>query len=813
MTLLHDLRYAGRTLLRERTVSAVIVLILTLGIAATAIMVGVVDQLLLQPPPGIGHADAVRRVYFGSDRPQADGAPILPQPNQSYPLMRTLAGSVPGFSAAAATHRADVTLGAGPGARRVAVALVDAAYFPLLELVPAAGRFFTAAEARVPDADPVVVLSHAFWIREFAGEAAVGRDLLVEGRRLTVVGVAPRGFSGTRRQRVDLWAPPGALGRVLFGDDWAATDNVYRFELIARLAPGATDAQANAQATAVYRRSFRTDDAVAFGAPLTGAGNPRGMATVARVGLWLLGVAAVVLLIACANAATLLLARTIARSREMAVRVAIGASRGRLLRQLLTESALLSGIAVAAALLVTYVAARLVQQLLVPGFVWNDGVVNERVLAIALGAAVLTTFVAGLAPALHALSNAVIHTIRPAQRVTRGRLGVLRSGLLVLQVTLCVVLLVGAGLFIRSLAAIRGFDVGVDLHRVIQASLPSTLPGDQRDALYRAAIDRLAGLPGIERVALGGGSTRLRTSSSVSMTPEGMTRAELAGRDMDAYFVVTPGYFATLGSRIEQGRDLTAEDEQLRARVAVVNRTFAERFWPGAGAVGKCLSFSIAFNPKTCTTIAGIVENTLLHSRTDTGSAQVFVLRAHPDFASQRATALMIRTSGDAEPLVPMVRDALQTLTPDMRYVDVATLEAMVAPQLQPWRLGSAMFFIFGAVALLIAAIGLYSTMAFAVSQRTQEIGIRMALGASMWDVVRRIGISGAVTVGAGLTLGLLAAAVATRWLGDLLFQTAPRDPLVFTVVAVVLALAGVMASIVPARRAASVDPLVVLRE
>ena len=251
MTLLQDLRHAWRILRHDRATSAVIILTLALGIAATSIMFGVVDQLLLRPPAGIGDADGVRRLYFGAD------ATARRAPNQSYPVLKTIAEGVSAFSETATLHRTDVTLGAGQGARQASLELVTASYFPLLQLTPAAGRFFTSAEDRGADADPVLVLSHAFWRREFGGDpAAVGRDLLVEGKRFTIVGVAPRGFSGARRDRADLWAPPGALGRELFGDDWITTSNWFRFELIARLSPGATDTQANAQATAVYRRAL-----------------------------------------------------------------------------------------------------------------------------------------------------------------------------------------------------------------------------------------------------------------------------------------------------------------------------------------------------------------------------------------------------------------------------------------------------------------------------------------------------------------------------------------------------------------------------
>ena len=814
MTLLQDLRHAWRIFRHDRATSVVILLTLALGIAATSTMFGVVDQLLLRPPAGIGEPGAVRRLYFGSEGSERRS------PNHSYAALKTIAESVSAFSETAAVHRTDVTLGAGTGARQVSLELVTASYFTLLKLSPAAGRFFTPVEDRGADADAVVVLSHGFWRREFDGDpAAIGRDLLIEGKRLTIVGVAPRGFSSARRDRADLWAPPGALGRELLGDDWATTTNVYQFELIARLAAGVTEAQANTQATAVFRRALEAggygdaEKRIAVGAALNGLGRPGGLAFQARVGVWLLGVAAVVVLIACANVAGLQLARTLARRREIAVRVAIGASRARLARQLFTESALLSSLASIAALVLTYFGGRLVQQMILPGTTWNDGVVDGRVLAVTIVISMITALATGMGPALHLWSADVAGAMRPAQNVTRGRTGMLRGALLVTQVALCALLLVGAGLFVKSLAAVRAYDTGIDLDRVIQASLPATLEPAAARPLYEQAMQRLAALPGVERIALSGGSLRLSLGRSKTVTPEGMTRDELKGRGMDAYFVVTPGYFATLGTRVSRGRDFTSDDDRARSRVAVVSRGFAERFWPGGEAVGRCLSFRISFNPADCTTIVGVVEDVVLHNRTAANEALVFVLASHPEFSTIGASAVLIRASAGAAELVPLVRRTLQSLTPDLGYVAADTLESMFAPQLQSWRLGSSMFLAFGAIALVIAAVGLYSALAFAVSQRTREIGVRMALGASPWNITKIVGASGITTMAIGIALGLSVAALTTRWLSDLLFQTSPRDPYVFAAVAAVLALVGIAASTIPARRAATVDPLVALKD
>lgn len=809
-----DVRYAVRGLRRDRGVTAVIVTILTVGIAANAIMFGVIDQLLLRPPSGVGHADAVRRVHFGSERPRKTGQFVAER--HSYPFVAAIRDSVPAFSVAAATSLAEVTLGAGTDARQATAQLVDAAYFPLLELRPAAGRFFTRAEGTVPDAQPVVVLSHGFWRRAYAGDhRVIGQTVRVENAVLTIVGVAPSGFSGIDSTPVDVWVPIGTLAPTVLGERWASNPGRYAFGLVARLSPDATPALADAQATTALRRAVAEmpmfdQQGTAFTAPLERLRAPNGILAEGKVGLWLLGVSAIVLLVAVANVVSLLLTRTLSRRREVAVRLALGVSRRRLLGQSLTESGLLCALAAAAALAVAYMGGRFVQQVLLPGFAWPESVVDARVLVITLAISTLTAFAAGLAPAVQAVSTDILGSLRSSSRVTTGRTGLLRTGLLVGQVALCVVLLVGAGLFVKSLHALRGLDVGIDLDRVIQTVLPDR-PGmrlAEVEGLYVQAKERLVGIPGVERVTIARSSAPMGISSAFSILREGWTLSDTSGRPMPSLSVVSPDYFAILGASLERGRGLTVEDDS-GSRVAVINRALAADFWPDSDPIGQCLRVG-GMNP--CTLIVGIVENILLFDRVNTNRSQLYLLPSHPDAGGQRPRALLIRTLADADPLVPIVQQALQSLTPDMPYVPVSTMEERTARQLQPWRLGTTMFVLFGGVALLISAAGLFSAMAHAVSQRGREIGIRMALGASTWRVVVQIGRRAAATLAVGTIVGLLLAGAATRWLSDLLYQTSPRDPFVFVAVASVLTIVGVAAAVVPARRSTAIDPVVVLK-
>jgi predicted permease len=365
-----------------------------------------------------------------------------------------------------------------------------------------------------------------------------------------------------------------------------------------------------------------------------------------------------------------------------------------------------------------------------------------------------------------------------------------------------VLLLIGAGLFVRSFNAIRALDVGLDLDRVIEATLPARTPlAADAQALYGPALERLVSLPGVERAAM------TYRSSPVSIRLDGALQ-QTGVRTAPTLTVVTPDYFATLGATLESGRKLTLDDEHRGERVAVINRALAGEYWPGADPVGQCLQLG---SDDQCTQVVGIVENILLNNRTDTEQGQLYVLSSHP-FGAGRPTRVVVRVSREAGPLVPAVRQVIQSLAPDMPFVRVETVQARTAPQLRPWRLGSTMFLAFGAVALLIAALGVYSSLAHAVSQRTHEIGVRMALGASTWHVISVIGAHAVATIGSGVVLGLLLAAMATDWLRDLLYQTSPRDPVVFAAVAAVLIMTGITAAILPAYRSTRVSPLVALK-
>jgi predicted permease len=421
------------------------------------------------------------------------------------------------------------------------------------------------------------------------------------------------------------------------------------------------------------------------------------------------------------------------------------------------------------------------------------------------------TLGAGLAPAFYALQTDVINALRTTSRTAASGAGLLRATLLIVQVTLSVLLLVGGGLFVRSLLAVRANDVGMDLDRLVLARIPARpdTPVSELARLHDEAVARLESLRGVELVSITRGSSPMGISSASTVRREGeVIRGR--GPDQPFYAAVDPDYFATVGARVEQGRSFTTADLTGNPDVVVINRAFKDARWPNENPIGQCLYFGVGGG--TCTRIIGVVENILQYDRVDTSAPHIYLPPTHAQMKNAVPRGLLIRASTDPTSLVPDVRRVLQSLEPDMPFVPVDSMEALTAPQLQSWRLGSTMFLVFGGIALVIAAVGLYGAMAYTVGLRAPEIGIHLALGASRRHVAAQIARHGVASIVAGLGLGLLIAAFSTPWLANLLYETSPRDPLVFSVVAIVLAAAGLSAAVVPVRRSAAADPLSILR-
>jgi putative ABC transport system permease protein len=817
MSVIQDLRYAARGLARRPALTAVTTFALTVGIAANAVMFGVVDQLLLRPPPGVVAPDGVRRIYFQEMR---DGTP-QPSSVTSYPAIVSLRENVGGMSDVAGYFHTNFTLGHGADARSVEAELVSGNYFRLLGVRPQLGRTFAPDEDVPPQGALVAVVGDGFWRNGLGARPdVVGLRLELNSKVFTIVGVAPAGLSDLDRQKVDFWVPIASVAADVISDDWYRAPNSWWVQAIARLRPEVRPDLVTEQATTAYRHEVRSwvskgrdSMSTVVLAPLVGGRNPGGMSAEAKVSLWLMGVSAIVLLIACANVANLLIARTMQRRREIAVRLALGVSRGRLLRQLLTEAALLAAIAAAVALVVAHWGGQLVQHVLLPGIAWSDSVVDLRVLAFTLAVTVTCILLAGLAPSVHGVHTTVSDALKASSRQVAGGRGLLRNSLLVVQAALSVVLLVGAGLFVKSLRNVTGRDVGITLDKVMLVSMNLSRAGfapSQIEQIFTTGAERVRAIPGVQQAALVASSVPMRSGTAVSLYVPGVEkRSEIPGGGPYSS-VVSADFFAVTGASLRAGRMFAPAEERSPSRVMLVNEVVAKAFWPGKSPIGACVRLA---RDSTCTQVIGVVQNIMLFSMVRDDRAMIYVPPGHPAFAAARQPqALLVRTSRDPSTVAPLVRAELQRLSPNMPFVQVKPFIDLVAPQLRPWRLGATMFTLFGAMALVIAAVGLYSVMAYWVSQRTHEIGVRMALGARRADVVRLVVSQASRPIATGLLLGGAAAALSSRWVGDMLYETSARDPWVYGTAAVVLAIAALAASVVPARRSAAVDPASALR-
>jgi predicted permease len=809
-----DVRYAVRRMGRWPGLTAGIVLTFALGIGANATMFGIIDRLLLRPPEHIVEPERVTRPMidqFVSWIGMRQTSDIMGYPD--YVNLKR----VESFSDVAAFTGRELTLGRGEEARRRPAVLASDNFFALLGVQPALGRFW-APEEDAPGAEGTAVIGYDLWQQQFGGDRSVlGQTIDFGHGAYTIIGVTPRNFTGVNLSRVDVWLPLLTAGSQLMGSsEWITSPNWIAFRPVARLAPGATSEQAVLEATTLHRQA-RADE-IAEGksdpearvlvAPLIAARGPLATSESA-VAKWLLGVSLIVLLIACANVANLLLARMIRQQRETGIRLALGISRGRLLAQTLTESLVLAMLGAAAALLVTHWGGSFVRNVLLPDIVWGDAVMDLRVLVLVLVLTVVTGVLAAVAPALQANRAEVQDTLRSGGRTLSPPALRTRNALTVLQAALSVVLLVGAGLFVRSLQQAQALDLGIDPEGVvlIQPVFEQGLAADRKREFYRQAAERLAALPGVEHISASVGAPFVMARGSSVQVPGIDSIPRLPGGG--PYFqAVQPGYFPALGLQIQQGRGIAPEDVEGAPRVAVVSELMARTLWPEGSAVGKCL---ILAEDAPCTEVVGVVEDAR-RFRLQEDAAMQFYVPLDQGPRGDTPDVLFVRVGSSPDVLLPTLQRELLRLEPGLRFAYARPLQDLVAPQLRSWQLGATMFTVFGFLALLVAAIGLYSVLAFAVAQRTHELGIRAALGATRERLMRMVISQGVALVVIGTVLGLIAALAASSRIEPLLFQTSPRDPFTFGAVAAVLLLVAILAAALPGWRATRVDPSEALR-
>ena len=812
-SLLRDVRLAVRTMRRSSSFTAIAVLCLALGIGATSTIFGIVDVLFFRPPAGVGDPTAIVRPYIARTSGNIRTGP-KGNPRTSYAEYLDLRDNQRSLSGLAAFMDVALSVGEGLSTEHADGLLVSGNYFSVLEVVPALGRFFVPEEDNGPGSPPAVVLSHTYWQRHFGGDStAIGQRLRVDGQPYTIVGVAPAGFHGIDAGAADLWIPVAQAEHLGYGTFFFTNRYSIQIQTVGRLARGITREQAQANLQSIIRDVAAHQDTTSAMhldhnpkltlGPILSARGPN-VSQQAMIARWLALAAALVLAIACANTANLLLARAAARRKEIAIRLSVGASRWRLIRQLLTESVMLAVLGAAGGILLAVWGTQLVPTVGLPPLQFFA---QGRVLIFAVAAAVICGILFGLAPALSASRTELAIAMKEGTREGTDRRSRLRSTLMVAQVALAVLLLTGAGLFVHSLRNVQTTDPGFDIDHLVFAQLdlasvgfPDSLVGP----FYERALERVRVIPGVTSV-----TTTLSTPMDGSTYGMGY---RIPGRTStsDGESAITqfggPAYFATIGTRILQGRDFTAADREESEPVAIVNEAFANKNWPGESPIGKCID-----DYKVCHVVVGVAKNAKYESITETPREVIFLPVAQSEWA-RTGGALLIRTAGNPSAVIPSVRQTLLEMRSNLPYPEVKTLEDIMRPQLQPRRLGAAMFGVFGLLALVLAAIGLYGVVSYAVTQRTREVGIRMALGAQQVHVVSLVVRQGALLTLVGLVIGIAAALGAARLITHLLFGVSATDPITFVGVAVVLAAVAALASYLPARRATKVDPIIALR-
>jgi predicted permease len=814
-----DLRYALRGLRLKPGFAAAVIVTLGLGIGANATMFGIVDRLLFRPPSMIASAESTGRIFVPRMIRGKDNVNSF----LGYRRFLDLKKNTTSFDAMTPYYTNHIAVGRGDATRMLNFGVSDADLWRMFDVKPVLGRFFTDDDNQPADPHHVLVLSYGFWQTQYGGHRDVlGEKLDIGALEYTVIGVAPEGFNGFDNTSLSGFMPiASAASGMTSGakDPWYNTYNMTWFEAFARRKPGVSLAVANADLTRAHQLSYQTQLAAApritpiavakprgFLAPVLAARGPE-PSSEAKVATWLGGVALIVLLIACANVANLLLARALRRRREIAVRIALGVSRGRLLLQLLTESVLLAVLGGAAGLAIAQWGGMVIRRVFLdenstPISAFGD----SRVMMFVVALAAITGLITGLVPALQTGRGDVAATLKAGAREGTVHRSALRIGLLVAQATLSVVLLVGAGLFVRSLMNVKNIRLGYDADRLLWVDMNwrgMKVDSIQQVALRRQMMERVTTLPGIENASRAL-TVPFNSTWTLSLFVPGVDSVNKLGN-----FTLqagSPEILATMGTRIIRGRGITAQDRAGAPHVAVINESMAKKIWPGQDPIGKTMRVSNDTAPPT--TIVGIAEDVRRGSLNEP-EAHYYLPIDQFRFAED---GLFIRTAGDAADYTETVRRTLQTLMPGVSYVTVTPMTKIMAYTTRSWRLGATMFTVFGGLALLLAAIGLYSVIAYNVTQRMHEMGVRVALGAQARDVIRLIVREGLTIVIPGVALGIVVALVASKWLAPLLFNVSPKDPAVVSVVLVTLIAVATAASWIPATRAARVDPNEALR-
>ncbi len=814
-TLWQDLRYGIRMLYKNAGATVIVLLSLALGIAGNVSIFSFVNALLLRPP-AVEAPHELLEVW--NQNPKAGSAferyDLLSYPGYAYYRDHTKVFkellAFDGDTAFLSWSRA------GQG-QLVQGQCVSGNFFSLLGVEAALGRTFLPEEDKTPGTHPVAVLSHAFWREQLASDRNVlGTSLTLNGQSFTVVGVAHPGFTGmTAGIAPALWVPLMMAPQILHDPEWLTREGSFSLFAIGRLQPGITASQAGAEMNLLAHqlsKSYvenRNLQAAVFPATLV-PGPFRGFVA-AFTGV-LMAVVVLVLLIACANAANFLLAQTTQRRREMAIRSALGASRRRVIQQTLTESVLLAVLGGAAGMVLALWANPLLLSLKphnVP--VRLDVPLDIRVMGFTVLLSLLTGTVFGIVPALRSTRVDLAPTLKDEGRGGGYRRSRFRNGLVISQVALCFVLLVGGGLCLRSLFNAQSIDPGFELQNRVSARLDlksldySQARGKQ---FYDAWVERVSALPGVESASVANYLPLETVSRGIEINIEGTLPPQ--GRDgFDVNVMeVGPDYFKTMGTSLQRGREFSRQDNETAPRVAIINEAMARRFWPGQDPIGRRLVEGTLAKGESYE-VVGIVETGKYGTLGE--SPKPFLFRCFLQNYQAKAT-LVARTNADTTQLLKSIREEVQRLDPNLALIQLGTLRQHLSFALFPAQVTGLLLGVFGFLGLVLAIVGLSGVIAYSVSQRTHEIGIRMALGAQKQDVLRIIVGQGIVLSLIGTGIGLVVALFMTRFLTSLLYQIQPTDPITFAAVTLLMSMVSLLACYIPARRATQVDPIVALR-
>ena len=809
-TLWQDLRYGARMLRKQPGFTLIAILSLALGIGANTGVFSLVNTLLLRSLP-VENPQQLMAVNLTMNK----GTEYV---SSSYPNYKDLRDRNDVLAGLVAYRPTTLSLSSEGKNERLFGYLTTGNYFDVLGVRAMLGRAFTPDDDRAPGAHPVTVMSHRCWQNRFGGDPSViGKNVILNGHAFTVIGVAPKDFHGTEIMFAPaFWAPMMMQRQIEPGSDFLNDRSDGRLMLTARLKGGVTAGQAQSSLSNLMSQLAtefpRDNEGRGVELNLPGLISPNFRTPIIGFAAVLMGIVGLVLLIACTNLANLLLARATGRRKEIAVRLALGASRWQIVRQLLTESVLVSLLGGGLGLLLAAWINDLVSAFKPPVDLplQLDLSLDWRVMSFTLALSVFTGIVFGVIPALQSTKLNLVPALKDETSLAGHRRPRLRNALVVAQVALSLVLLICAGLIVRSLQQAQSLNPGFNPENAVMLSFDLGLQGyDQARgrAFSQQALDRVRALPGVEAAALSNWMPLTLTESTTVVYVEGKTTQHLANLPSTIYCRVGPEFFRTMGVPLLAGREFAPQEREKEARVVIVNEAFARRFWPGENVIGKQFKFGGAEGDPW--QIIGLAKDGKYVSLGERPRLLVYqpLLRDYSSLVN-----LVARTSSDPQTTLAAIRREVQSLEPTLPLYNVKTMQEHLSLPLFPARVAATVLGCFGLLALLLAAVGIYGVMSYSVAQRTREVGIRMALGAQRRAVLALIVRQGMSVALIGVGLGLALAFAATRLLADLLYGVSATDPLTFSIIALLLMMVALLACWVPARRATKVDPMIALR-